>query len=260
MNQEAVMNEVPETAEPEVGRSFPIAKVAIGLTLLVAAIVLIKMLPTDEWLAAVQNYVQGLGVTGWVVYALVYAVCCVFFVPATILTLGAGVIFGIGKGGVIVVFGATLGATLSFLLARTVLRERVETMTSGNAKFRALDKAIEREGAKIVFLIRLAPIFPFTYINYAFGLTGVRTLPYTLATFFGIMPGTFAFVYLGFSGAQAAAGAADQTRLIINVVGAVLAVVATVFVARVATKAIKRAGIEEETAIGASEEGRAAAS
>lgn len=248
MSEETVM--IPAaapTSEKTEAKRFPITKLAIGLVLLVAVIALLRMLPTDVWLGAVQDYVSELGVAGWVIYALVYAVCCVFFIPATILTLGAGAIFGIGKGTAIVVVGATLGASLSFLLARTVLRHRVEGMTQDNARFRALDRAIGREGAKIVFLIRLAPIFPFTYINYAFGLTAVRTLPYVLSTFFGIIPGTFAFVYLGFSGAQAAAGAEDQTRLVINVVGAVLALVATVFVARVATKAIRKAGIEGES-------------
>jgi len=230
-------------------RKVPFVRIAIGLAVLIGLILLLRQLPTDEWLAAVQTYVADLGMIGWLIYALVYAICCVLFVPATILTLGAGAIFGLAKGTGIVVVGATLGATLSFLLARTVLRHRVESMTSGSAKFRALDRAIANEGAKIVFLIRLAPVFPFTYINYAFGLTGVRTLPYTLSTLFGIIPGTFAFVYLGYSGAQAAAGAADQTRLVINIVGAVLALVATIFVARVATKAIRKAGIEDDGSV-----------
>jgi uncharacterized membrane protein YdjX (TVP38/TMEM64 family) len=227
------------------GARFPFVKAAIVAVVIVGAILFLRALPTDAWLTWVQNYVKELGVAGWVIYAAVYALCCVLFVPATILTLGAGAIFGLAKGTGIVVAGATLGATLSFLLARTVLRRKVETMTAGNAKFRALDRAIGKEGARIVFLIRLAPIFPFTYINYAFGLTGVRLVPYTLSTLFGIIPGTFAFVYLGFSGAQAAAGTADQTRLLINVAGAVLALVATIFVARVATNAIRKAGLEE---------------
>lgn len=235
-----------DPGEKSAGGKLPVAKVLIGLLILLVAIALLRMLPTEAWLAAVQSWVKDLGVTGWVIYALVYAVCCVFFVPATILTLGAGAIFGLAKGTAIVVVGATLGATLSFLLARTVLRKKVESMTSGNAKFRALDRAIEKEGAKIVFLIRLAPIFPFTYINYAFGLTGVKLLPYTMSTMLGIIPGTFAFIYLGFSGAQAAAGEADQTRLVINIAGAIIALVATIFVARVATRAIRRAGIEDE--------------
>jgi len=234
----------PETAGVRSERKgFPVGRVIVALAVVAALIAVIRLLPTDEWLRAIQAYVKGLGAIGWIVYALVYALCCVLFVPASLLTLGAGAIFGLVEGTIVVVFGATLGAVASFLLARTVLRSRIEAMTAANPKFRALDRAIGKEGAKIVLLIRLAPVFPFTYINYGFGLTGVRTLPYTLATLFGIIPGTFAFVYLGSSGAAAATGTTDMTRTIINITGALLALLATIFVARVATRAIRRAGL-----------------
>jgi uncharacterized membrane protein YdjX (TVP38/TMEM64 family) len=239
-------------SEPEAGSArtersrFPIGKILVAVAAIVALIVVIRLLPTDEWLRALQAYVRELGPVGWVVYALVYALCCVLFVPASLLTLGAGAIFGLVEGTIVVVAGATLGAVASFLLARTVMRSRIEAMTAVNPKFLALDRAIAKEGAKIVLLIRLAPVFPFTYINYAFGLTGVRALPYTLATLFGIIPGSFAFVYLGYSGAAAATGTTGTTRTIINIAGALLALVATIFVARVAARAIRRAGVEEQ--------------
>ena len=205
----------------------------------------------QELLHSFQGWVIGLGPLGWVLYALVYAVCCVLFVPASILTLGAGALYGLGTGTAVVLAGATLGATLSFLLAKSVLRKRIERMTAGNAKFQALDRAIGKEGAKIVFLVRLAPVFPFTYINYAFGLTGVRTLPYVVASFFGMIPGTFAYVYLGSAAAGAASGEADTTKKIVQIAGAVVALVVTIFVARVATKAIRSAGIAEESSAAA---------
>jgi uncharacterized membrane protein YdjX (TVP38/TMEM64 family) len=199
----------------------------------------------QELLRSFQGWVVGLGPLGWVLYALVYALCCVAFVPASILTLGAGALYGLGTGTAVVLVGATLGASLSFLLAKSVLRKRIEKMTSGNAKFQALDRAIGKEGAKIVFLVRLAPVFPFTYINYAFGLTGVRTLPYVVASFFGMIPGTFAYVYLGSAAAGAASGEVDSTKKIVQIAGAVVALIVTIFVARVATKAIKSAGVAE---------------
>lgn len=199
----------------------------------------------QELLRSFQGWVVGLGPLGWVLYALVYAVCCVLFVPASILTLGAGALYGLGTGVAIVLAGATLGATLSFLLAKSVLRKRIEKMTAGNAKFAALDKAIAKEGAKIVFLVRLSPVFPFTYINYAFGLTGVRTLPYVLASFVGMIPGTFAYVYLGAAARTAASGEVDATKKALQIGGAVAAVVVSIFVARVAAKAIKGAGVGE---------------
>ena len=205
----------------------------------------------EELLHSFQGWVVGLGPLGWVLYALVYAVCCVLFVPASILTLGAGALYGLGTGTAVVLAGATLGATLSFLLAKSVLRKKIERMTAGNAKFQALDRAIGKEGAKIVFLVRLAPVFPFTYINYAFGLTGVKTLPYVVASFFGMIPGTFAYVYLGSAAAGAASGEADTTKKIVQIAGAVVALVVTIFVARVATKAIRSAGIAEENSAAA---------
>jgi uncharacterized membrane protein YdjX (TVP38/TMEM64 family) len=158
------------------------------------------------------------------------------------LTLGAGAIFGFAKGAVVVIFGATLGATAAFLLARTVLRHRIEAMTGNNAKFRALDRAITREGMKIMWLVRLSGFPPFTWVNYAFGLTGIRLGPYILTTFFGIIPGTLAFTYAGAAGAAAITGEGNRIALIATAVGAILV---SVFIARVALKAIRRAGVED---------------
>jgi uncharacterized membrane protein YdjX (TVP38/TMEM64 family) len=160
-------------------------------------------------------------------------------VPASILTLGAGAIFGLAAGTVVVIAGATLGATIAFLLARTVLRRRVEKMTAGNAKFAALDKAITREGAKIVLLVRLSPIFPFTYINYAFGLTGVRLWTYVWTTLIGIAPATFAFVYIGSIANEAAT--ANRARLVVYVAGGIVALAASIFVGRIAARAVTKA-------------------
>jgi uncharacterized membrane protein YdjX (TVP38/TMEM64 family) len=233
---------VPEAEKP--GGRVPLGKIVIAVVVIAALIVAIRLLPTDEWLRALQTYVKGLGAVGWIVYALVYAVCCVLFVPASLLTLGAGVIFGLVEGTIVVVAGATLGAVASFLLARTVMRSKVESMTAGNPKFRALDRAIGKEGAKIVFLIRLSPLFPFTYINYGFGLTGVRTLPYAFATLLGIIPGTFAFVYIG-SLLATAAGDASTTQKIIRVAGLAITIVVTLLVTRIARNAMKSTGLDD---------------
>ena len=202
----------------------------------------------QELLRNFQGWVVGLGPLGWALYALVYAVCCVLFVPASILTLGAGALYGLGTGVAIVLAGATLGATLSFLLAKSILRKKIEKMTAGNAKFAALDRAIAKEEAKIVFLVRLSPVFPFTYINYAFGLTGVKTWPYVVASFIGMIPGTFAYVYLGAAARTAASGDVDATKKAIQIGGAAAAVLVSIFVARVAAKAIKSAGVDEAKA------------
>ena len=234
------------TTDPAAGaaRKSRVGPVVAIVAVVVLLAVAFSVLPIGAWLAEFQTWVHDLGPAGWVVYALVYAACVTLFVPASILTLGAGAIYGLGVGVGVVLAGATLGATISFLLARTLLRDRIEHMTRGNARFRALDRAIAKEGTKIVFLVRLAPVFPFTYINYAFGLTGVATLPYVVASLVGMTPATFAYVYIGYAAAHAASGS-DSARTILQIVGAVAAIVVTVIVARIATRAIREAGVEE---------------
>ena len=223
----------------------PLRLVLIVLAVLAGVALLFSLLPVATWLDSFQEYVRGLGRTGWVVYALAYAVCVVFFVPASVLTLGAGAIYGLGLGVAIVLVGASLGAIASFFLARTFLRSRIQRMVAGNPRFEALDRAIAREGAKIVLLVRLAPVFPFTYSNYAFGLTGIGAGAYSLATVVGMAPGTFAYVYLGAAAADAAVGGhADWAQTVLQVLGALAALVVTIFVARLATRAIREAGVD----------------
>lgn len=218
-------------------------RILIAAIALIAFVIAVRMLPLAEWITQFQTWVRGIGPIGYVLYALAYAVCCVLLIPALALTLGAGAVFGFAAGSVVVLFGATLGATLAFVLARTVLRHRVERMTEGNPKFRELDRAITSEGTKILWLVRLSGFPPFTWVNYAFGLTGVRTLPYIAITFFGIIPGTLAFTWAGAAGAAALTGSGNRIALIVTAVGAIAV---AVFVGRIALRAIRRAGVEAE--------------
>ncbi len=243
---ETTLTRAAPASEAAARRRRPLRWIAAG-ALLAALLLAFRQLPIEAWLHRFQGLVQELGPAGYLLYALVYALAVVLFVPASVLTLGAGAIYGLGAGVGVVLLGATAGATLAFLLARTLLRRRVERMAASNPRFRALDRAIAREGARIVFLVRLAPVFPFTYVNFAFGLTGVRTLGYVVATAVGMIPGTFAYVYLGTLGASAAAGeAASATQWLLRGMGAVVAVGVTAFVARVASRAIREAGIDED--------------
>jgi uncharacterized membrane protein YdjX (TVP38/TMEM64 family) len=220
-------------------------KIVVALLIIAAIIILFHFLPVATWLRAFQTYVRGLGPVGYVVYILVYAVCVVALVPASILTLGAGAIFGFVGGTIVVVVGATLGAGLAFLLARTVMRKRVESMTASNAKFRALDRAIAGEGMKIVFLVRLAVVFPFTYVNYAFGLTAIPFWRYLVATFFGIIPATAAFVFVSSAAANAATSQSSAITKTVYIAGGIIAVGVSVLIGRIATRAIKRAGVDD---------------
>lgn len=180
---------------------------------------------------------RALGLSGYVLYAAVYAICIVFLVPASLLTLGAGAIFGVIGGSIVVTIGATAGATAAFVLAKTVLRARVQEMVQRKPKFRAVDRAIEREGTKLMLLMRVSGFPPFTWINYILGLTGVRLVPYVLTTLVGILPGVLAFTYAGHAGAALATGGGHRITLIVTAAGAVLV---SLYIARIASRAIKR--------------------
>ena len=193
------------------------------------------MLPVATWLEQFKVWVQGMGFAGYVLYVLVYAACCVLLIPAVALTLGAGAIFGFVTGAIIVLIGATLGASVAFLLARTVLRTRVEKFVARHPKVAAVDRAIGREGVKLMLLCRLSGFPPFTWVNYGFGLTGVRFSQYFLTTLFGIIPGVLAFTYAGVAGAAVATGEGNRIGLILTAAGAVLV---SLYIARVTRNAL----------------------
>lgn len=186
-----------------------------------------------------QAWVAVAGPLGYVAYVAVYIVCCVLLVPALALTIGAGALFGFVGGSIVALIGATLGATSAFLLGRTVLRSRVERMVAKRPKLEAIDRAIAAEGTKIMLLMRLSGFPPFTWINYALGLTGVRLGPYLATTFFGIIPGTLAFTWVGAAGAAALTGRGNRISLVVTAAGAILV---SIYIARIATGAIRRAG------------------
>jgi uncharacterized membrane protein YdjX (TVP38/TMEM64 family) len=205
--------------------------------LLVALFAASRLLPVAEWLRAFQEQVTGMGVMGGVLYGLVYVLAALLFVPGSVLTIGAGVVFGVAWGTVVVAFAATTAAGLAFLIARYLARERVEAMARKNAKFGAIDRAIQQQGWKVVALLRLSPVIPYNLSNYLYGLTAVRFGPYLLASAIGMLPGTLLYVYLGAIG-NAAAGGERRGPLEWALLGAGLA--ATVAVTVLLTRTARR--------------------
>ena len=161
----------------------------------VAALVYYRQTLGDQ-LASFTAWVQTLGPWGPVVFIAGYVIAAVAFVPGVILTVAAGAIFGLPLGTLYVFVGASIGACISFVLARTLVRGAIERRIAGNTRFASIDRAIESKGFKIVFLLRLSPLFPFSLGNYALGLTRVRFADYALACM-GMLPWTFVYVYLG---------------------------------------------------------------
>lgn len=191
------------------------------------------------------EYVDGLGVWGPVVFILGYAVATVAFIPGSLLTLAAGAIFGLLYGTIYVFIGASLGACAAFLVSRYLARGFVEKRIESNAKFAAIDGAVGKEGRKIVFLLRLSPIFPFNLLNYGLGLTKVRFVDYAIACV-GMLPGTFLYVYYGklIGDVAAVAGGAEVERgagyWVVLVLGILATVAVTWVITRQARKALKR--------------------
>jgi len=207
-----------------------------------------------QYVPAFAERVDELGVWGPVVFILGYAVATVAFIPGALLTLAAGAIFGLAEGTAYVFVGATLGACLAFLVARYVARGAVEKRIEGKEKFAAIDQAVGREGRKIVFLMRLSPIFPFNLLNYALGLTKVRFVDYAIACL-GMLPGTFLYVYYGklLGDVAAVAGGAEVEKGAgyWTVLG--LGIVATIAVTWLITKKAQ-AELQKETEIPTAED------
>lgn len=195
------------------------------------------------------SWVDSLGVWAPVVFILGYIVATVGFVPGSILTLAAGAIFGLLWGTVYVFIGSSIGACLAFLISRYLARGWVEAKLEGQPKFRAIDRAVGRDGGKIVALMRLAPVFPFNLLNYALGLTNVRFWHYALACI-AMIPGTLLYVYYGYlAGSLAqATGGGQRQRTIWDWVILGVGLVAVVAVTWIITRKAKQA-LDEQTDI-----------
>jgi len=222
---------------------------------LVAIFVGLIFLPVRAWFAYFETYVRSLGAIGPLVVVLVYMLCTVLFVPGSAITIGAGTLFGLTTGFIVVVLGANLGALCSFLLARGFLREKVAGWAAVNPKFRSLDQAIGKHGFKMVLLTRLSPVFPFVLLNYLLGLTAVRTPAYVLANLLGMLPATFLFVYIGAAARQALAGpldgATDFYQQLVKYLGLLATVAVVVMVTRIARRALREAEQQHDGAVAA---------
>jgi uncharacterized membrane protein YdjX (TVP38/TMEM64 family) len=144
--------------------------------------------------------IRDMGPLGYIYFATFYVFAEVLAVPAIPLTASSGYLFGLVPGTITVLISATIAAAISFYIGRTFLRSRIEKMVEGNKKWAAIDRAINKEGLKVVLLLRLSPLLPFALSNYLYGLTSVDFSKFLLGTFLGFAPGTFGFVYAGSAG------------------------------------------------------------
>ncbi|XP_019051900.1 PREDICTED: uncharacterized protein LOC104589491 isoform X2 [Nelumbo nucifera] len=151
----------------------------------------------NTFLTQFSGFIEGYGPAGYALFVAVYAGLEILAIPAIPLTMSAGLLFGTVIGTIIVSISGTVAATVAFLIARYFARERILKMVKGNKKFLAIDKAIGENGFRVVTLLRLSPLLPFSLGNYLYGLTSVKFIPYVLGSWLGMLPGTWAYVCAG---------------------------------------------------------------
>jgi uncharacterized membrane protein YdjX (TVP38/TMEM64 family) len=213
---------------------------ALGLVLLAGS-----RLPAADWAVAIASRIRGAGASGVLLFTAAYVLATVALLPGSLLTLVAGFAYG-PVGGLLVTSPASvLAATVAFLLGRTAFRGRVQRRLAGSPRARALNRAIGRDSFKLILLLRLSPVVPFNLLNYALGASEASVGRYVAASFIGMLPGTWMYVYLG-SLATTAAALTDAGRgggagrIALSVGGLVATVAAVAIVTRSARGALER--------------------
>lgn len=213
--------------------------------ILISLVLLVRLLPIDRIIRLLSTKVEQLGIGGPAVFAAVYVFATVLFVPGSALTLAGGAVFGLVIGTLVVSAASTTTAAVSFLIGRYIARDAVRRRAERSPRFGAIDRAIGQGGWKIIALLRLSPAVPFSLGNYLFGLTSIRFWPYVLTSWLAMLPGTFMYVYLGYAGragiSAAAGGGASRSpgQWALLAVGLVATLAVTVYVTRIARKAIQ---------------------
>lgn len=198
-----------------------------------------------QWLSSSMDWIQDSGWIGVLWFMFLYALTCIFFLPGSFLTVGAGAVYGFWWGALLVTFSSTVAATVNFLTGRYLLRNFVLRHLSHSPKFLALDRAIEREGWQVILVSRISPIVPHSLVSYIAGVTQISLTRFSVASFLGFLPFSAAYSYAG-----ALLGAVARTQLKISdngpwtwflyIAGLFFTLWAVVKTARMATKALRQ--------------------
>ncbi|HYF51158.1 MAG TPA: TVP38/TMEM64 family protein [Planctomycetota bacterium] len=231
--------EPPQTATGETTREPPRSVAWLGAALLLITVLTIAfaLLPVAEWLSAFRDHIKALGAAGFLAYILLYIACASLLIPCTAMGLMAGYLFGLLWGVPAAIIGGNLGAWSAFLLGRTLLRSRVELWARERPRFTAVESAVSENAFKIILCLRLSPIFGYTWMNYLLSLTSVPFWKFALATVIGMLPGNFAFVYLGTLPDEMQKERPIGIRLL-QVAGVLALVVGTILISRIARRAL----------------------
>jgi uncharacterized membrane protein YdjX (TVP38/TMEM64 family) len=229
---------------PNLGAKFWLqALLAVEIVLILGAFS--RLLSPPFFLPHTLVWLRDLGALGVVAFVVLYNLATVLFIPGSILTLGGGALYGVFWGSVYVTLRAILGATLAFLIGRYWARDWVCQRLQNDPRFRSIDAAVARRGARVVLLTWLSPVFPFNLLNYGFGITTISLKDYLLGSL-GLVPGTVMYVYIGsLAGDIATLDSSSEVGLQAQLiqwtmrgVGLVATGAVTLYVARIAQKAL----------------------
>ena len=211
-------------------------KIAIAVLLLAAAGLAVylfgaKQLSLRDIAASLNDLVQSYGPWGAVIFVAAFVAATLVLIPSTALTLAAGYLFGPSYGTVLVSLASTIGASLAFLISRYLAQPYAKAKLRQYPKLQSIEKQVSSEGIKLVLLLRLAPLVPFTVLNYALGVTDISFLSYIFATWIGKLPGVFSSVYVGSTGrsidAATSVGGIDKVSFTLNAIGVIASVLVT---------------------------------
>jgi uncharacterized membrane protein YdjX (TVP38/TMEM64 family) len=214
----------------------------VWLILVAVAIVSIfiglSFLPLGDWLTDVRNWLKTLGFWAMPAFIVIYIGATVVGLPAVILFLVAGTLFGFLKGVVTVSIADALGASVCFLLGRTVARKPVKKWIAKRPQFAQLDQAVAKKGWKIVFLTRLSPLVPSNILNYGFSLTKVKFWHYLFFSWLGMLPIIALYVYVGSVGTNLLNGGNSPGKLALQGLGLCVTVGTVAYTTKLAKKTL----------------------
>jgi len=196
-----------------------------------------------DWMTSGMDWIEQSGPVGWLWFIVPYTLTCVFFLPGSILTFGAGAAWGFWGGTVLVSISSVAGATVNFLTSRYLLRGWLTRKFASNRIFHALDHAIAKHGWQVILLSRLSPILPHSVVSYACGVTKISFTRYWLASWIGFLPISAVYAYTGaLVGrlARAKAGLHDGSESwVFYGLGLLVTIVVTVMTTRLASRTIR---------------------
>jgi uncharacterized membrane protein YdjX (TVP38/TMEM64 family) len=227
----------------------------LGISVLIAILIITaQYFDIRGLLTSLILWVENLGIFAPIVFIVIYNLATLLFVPGSLLTLKGGCLFGLVLGSIYVTIAATLGAIFAFLIGRYLSQDWVCRKMENHPSFKAMNEAVKKDGWKIVLLTRLSPLFPFNLLNYAFGVTQVSLKDYILGSL-GMIPATIMYVYIGSLATDLATlnlsnqPSTQETQIaqwILRGVGLIATVAVTVYVTRLAKKALDKSGVTEK--------------